>query len=600
MLRDIRKNKIFSRRAFVVGSIQASMSAILLTRLGYLQIFKNKQYSIQSDSNRIKVVINPAGRGEILDRNNISLTKNEQNYRLLIYLNRKRDAKEIVDRLANILKLDQNSQELFLKKITNARRKTIVSLIDNLGWDDLARIETNSYALPGIAIQSGVIRKYLYPHDTAHFLGYVSSPSEKETDQNNSDLFLHPDFKVGKLGLEKSFDEFLRGKYGVEYMEVNSLEIPIKTLSTKPPAEGEKLQLTIDINLQQYARKLIGNNSGSIVVLDIHSGEIITYLSSPSFDSNNFVEGVTKEYWDEISHNPDDPFNNRPISALYPPGSTFKLIVALAALEDGFDPKKKVYCNGHYKLGKRRFHCWKEEGHGNVDLSDAIKHSCNTYFFDLAYKIGYKKFTNLAKEFGYGKIFDIGLSGARPGNVPDDEWKRKTFNSSWVGGDTLNAAVGQGFLLASPLQMAVATARIANGGTPIEPYLVNNHNVQKQYSFFKKNKIAKDEHLDLIKNAMYKVVNEKGGTAFASRLKEFQFAGKTGTSQVVSRRKSQDSEDRIRKLKNHAIFTGFAPFKDPKYAVSVVVEHGGSGSGAAAPIAKKIFKKIYETVYKKD
>lgn len=593
MLRDIRKNKTFNRRAFMLGAGQSTMAAALITRLSYLQLWKHKEYSIQSDSNRIKPIIIPAPRGEVLDRNGFPLTKNDRNYRLLLYLDGRRKDGELVERLTKILDLSAEDSNIFAAKIKNSRRKSVISLIDNLSWDDLARIESNSHLLPGVSIESGIIRRYPYPSETSHFLGYVSLPSEKEIDENEQNLFMHPDFRIGKFGLEKSFDETLRGKYGVKYVEVNVHEIPLRTLSTKSYSEGSKLNLTIDFPLQKFTTERIKDVVASVVVMDVKSGEILSYASSPTFDPNNFVEGVSKEYWNEVNNDPRKPLSNKPISALYPPGSIFKLMVAMGGLESNFNPNTKIHCNGSYRIGRRVFHCWKDGGHGTLDLTNAIMHSCNTYFFTLANQIGYEKFTEIARRFGYGEKFDISLYGAKSGTVPSDEWKRNYLKQPWVGGDTLNTAIGQGFVLATPLQMAVVTSRIANGGIPIKPYLVRNHNISTQYNDLQKQPLIKESHLNLIREGMRRVVNEPGGTAYGKRIevKGFEMAGKTGTSQVISKRESEMSKEENAANANHAIFTAFAPFHDPKYAISVVVEHGGSGSGAAAPIAKDIMEE---------
>ncbi len=596
MLRDIRKNKIFNRRAFFIGAGQSALAGALITRLGYLQLLKNEEYQNQSDSNRIKPMINPAPRGTVYDRNDQPLTENQGNYRLLLYIENKKNITEIIDKVSVILDVSEEQKNLFLAKIKNARRKSIISLMDNLSWDDVARIETNSYQLPGVSIESGIIRHYPYFNETAHFLGYVSLPSEKEIDENEQNLFMHPDFRVGKSGVERTFDEVLRGKYGVKYVEVNAHEIPIRTLSVTPPTEGSKLHLTIDLNLQKFVTDRIKDDVASVVVMDVKTGEILSYASSPSFDPNRFVEGVSKQYWQELNNDPKKPLNNKPIAAIYPPGSTFKLMVALAALENGVNPNTRVHCNGHYQSGKRVFHCWKDGGHGSMDLVDGIKNSCNVYFFTIANQIGYEKFTEMARRFGYGEKFDISLYGARSGNVPSDEWKRKVFKTPWVGGDTLNTAIGQGFVLATPLQMALVTARIANGGVPIKPYLVRNRNIEEQYDLLKNSPLVSHDNLKLIQEGMNKVMNEAGGTAYGKRIEVpgFEMAGKTGTSQVISKREKEmsKSESGINENQNHAIFVGFAPVHDPKYAISVVVEHGKSGSMAAAPIGKDIITEV--------
>lgn len=596
MLRDIRKNKVFSRRAFFIGAAQSTLATALLARLSYLQLWKHKQYSIQADSNRIKPVINPAPRGMVFDRNGLPLTNNKGSYRLLLYFDSRKNSKGLVEKLDEILDLDSKTKKVFLAKIKNARRKSIISLINNLPWGDVARIETNSHLLPGISIESGIIRNYPFPFETSHFLGYASLPSEKESEENDQGLFLHPDFRIGKTGIERTFDTALRGKYGIKYVEVNSHDIPVRTLSKKPAVEGSKINLTIDLNLQQFATERVKDKVASVVVMDVKTGEILSYVSSPSFDPNNFVEGISQEYWKDLNTDVRRPLNNKPISAQYPPGSTFKLMVSLAALEAGIDKKKKVYCNGKYRLGRRTFHCWKKEGHGKLNMEDAIKHSCNTYFFDVANEIGEEKIAAVARRFGYGEKFDINLHGAKSGNVPSDSWKRKIFKEPWVGGDTLNTAIGQGFVLATPLQMALVTARIANGGIPIKPYLVQNSNITKQFKALENHSIVSEKHLNLVQEGMRKVTNELGGTAYYKRIKTkgFEMAGKTGTSQVISKRESQMSKEEIaiHANRNHAIFVGYAPLHDPKYAISVVVEHGGSGSAAAAPIGKDILLEV--------
>jgi penicillin-binding protein 2 len=594
VLRDIRKNKIFNRRAFMLGAGQSALTGALLMRLSYLQLWQHEEYSTLSDNNRIKPIISPAPRGTVVDRNNFPLTENDGNYRLLLYFDKRRNSEELLEKLTKILDLSQEQRDLFAEKIKNSRRKSVISLMDNLKWDDLARIETNSHLLLGVVIDSGIKRRYPYPDETAHFLGYVSLPSEKEIDSNEQNLFMHPDFRFGKFGLEKSFDEVLRGKYGVKYVEVNVHEIPLRTLSTKPSQEGSRLHTTIDFGLQKFVTERIKDVVASTVVMNVKTGEILAYASSPTFDPNNFVEGVSREYWKQLYEDKRKPLSNKPISATYPPGSIFKLMVALAGLESGFNPARKVHCNGAYQFGRRAFHCWKEGGHGTLDLMGGIMHSCNTYFFTLANEIGYEKFTEMARRFGYGEKMDISLHGSKSGNVPSDEWKRKVFNEGWMGGDTLNTAIGQGSVLATPLQMAVVTSRIANGGIPIKPYLVRNHNIFEQFNALKSSPIIKEEHVKFVQEGMRRVVNEPGGTAYGKRIavEGFEMSGKTGTSQVISKREKEMSAAENAANANHAIFTGFAPAHDPQYAVSVVVEHGGSGSGAAAPIAKDAMMEV--------
>ena len=598
MLRDFRKNKLFTRRTAIIGGAQAGLISALIARLGYLQIFKYEEYSTKSDSNRIRPLIAPAPRGLIMDRNAKALTTNHHNYRLLLYTENKPDVQNTIDKLAEILALSDQDREIILSRIKNAKRKSIISLMDNLSWDDLSRIESNYHKLSSVAIESGILRAYPLPFETAHFVGYVSLPAEKESAGQEQNLFLHPDFRIGKSGIERSFDEVLRGRFGVRYVEVTAFGIPIRTLSKKDSIEGSKISLTIDLRLQQFIANRIKDVVASVTVLDVKTGEIIAMVSSPSFDPNKFVEGVSRDYWKELMQDPRKPLNNKPISATYPPGSTFKLMVVIAALESGINPLNKVYCNGTYQLGRRTFHCWDKKGHGSMDMSDAIKHSCNTYFFDTSNKIGIKKITDVAKRFGYGEYFDVSLFGVKSGNVPSDEWKQKVFKQPWVGGDTLNTAIGQGFVLATPLQMAVVTARLANGGTPIKPYLVKNKNIYNQYQDLKDKPIADKKHIDFVLEGMRRVVNEAGGTAYGKRIdiKGFEMAGKTGTSQVISKREDEMSNEEASSHQNHAIFVGLAPVGNPKYSISVVVEHGGAGSAAAAPIGKDVLLEVQKLV----
>tara|TARA_Y100000389_G_scaffold204929_1_gene260928 strand:- start:7651 stop:9438 length:1788 start_codon:yes stop_codon:yes gene_type:complete len=594
MLRDIRKNKFFNRRALIIGSIQAFMAGALISRLAYLQLFKNKEYTIQSDSNRIKTMMMPAPRGNIYDRNNMLLTQNNDSYRLLFYNDKKRNVEQISKDLFDILDLQDQQKARILRKFSQIGNKSVISLIDNLGWYEMARIESNSHKLPSISIESGTIRQYKYPFSLAHILGYVSLPSQKEVEQSKQALYMHPDFRLGKLGIEKLHDEYLRGKYGLKYVEVNSKDIPIKTIKQDLPQQGQDVNLTIDINLQNYVHDLIKDLVASVIVLDVTNGEILSCNSTPTFNTNNFVEGVSYDYWQAISNNNLNPLNNRPISAIYPPGSTFKIIVALAALESGYNFKKKHICRGHNKYGNRIFNCWKEEGHGALNLSDAIKNSCNIYFYEIANEIGYDAIYNMAKKFGYGVKTGVDLIGEISPILPNEEWKRAKFKSKWVGGDTLNASIGQGYILATPMQIAIANSAIANGGRLFRPYFVK----KRLSAFYGRFVDIKEQHIDFVKKAMYKVVNEKGGTAYYQRLKDkdFKVSGKTGTSQVISKRGNDKLED---KFQNHAIFTGFAPSHNPKYSISVIVENGGGGSSVAAPIAMKVMNFINLYIYNK-
>lgn len=592
MRRDYRKTKLFNRRAVILAAIKSFLSGILLLRLGHLQVFKYKEYTTRSDKNRIKAIIQPALRGIVFDRKGKALVQNKQNYRLLVYLENKSNMAKTISKLSQIIGLDKKSESELLERISAAKNRSIISLINNLSWNDVAKIEVNSYHLPQLSIESAPIRYYPFALESSHIIGYVSAVDEKDINEKNQSLFMHPNFKVGKSGIEKSFDQYLRGKFGIKYSEVDAFGLPIRSVSNTPSIPGNNLNLTIDIDLQKFIFDKIADKVASVVVMDVKTGEIISMNSSPSFDNNSFVEGFGQEYWSSLVNNDGKPLNNKALSANYPPGSVFKLIVALLALSKGFDPKTKFKCNGKHRVGNRTFHCWKDSGHGKINMHDAIKHSCNVYFFNLAKSLDIDDISKMASKFGYGQAFDVDLQEVKSAPLPSNALKRKLLNESWVGGDTMNASIGQGFVLASPIQMAVATARIANGGIAIKPHLVKNSKSYQQYDELKSKTIVNPEDIKYIKDAMYSVVNEKKGTAYESRTRDdnFKFSGKTGTAQVISKRSK--NEDIELKKRNHAIFTGFAPSNDPKYAVSIVVEHGGSGSGVAAPLAKAIFDKL--------
>lgn len=598
MFQDIRKNKVFNRRVFMVTAGQALMTGAIVSKLGYLQIFKHKNYSIQSDSNSIKPVFRVADRGVIFDRNGLALTQNEERYQLFMYVESKASIVKNIEILSKTLMLSSNRKHRILRNALRSRRRSMILLIDNLSWNDLSRIESSFYKFDGLSIERHITRKSPHPFSMSHMLGYVSLPTKKDV-ANAKDLkpvLLSPGFRIGRTGLEKRYDFSLRGKYGVKYVEVNSADKPIRIASEKDSIAGNSLVTTIDARLQDYVFDRLENKVASAVIMDVERGDILSLVSSPSYDINSFAEGVSLDYWNQVSKDPRLPLNNRAISAIYPPGSVFKIITAIAALESGYDPNQIVNCKGHIKYGKRKLHCWKKEGHGKLNLIDAIMQSCNVYFFELAKELGMKKINEVAKRFGFGSDYEIGLDGVSVGNLPDDKWKRKVFGKSWVGGDTLNCAIGQGFVLSTPIQLATVMSRLANGGREVDPRLVISWNGEvKEIEKTSKKSITSAENINLIKEGLERVVNNKKGTAYYQRIREdgYKMAGKTGTSQVISKREDEltKTELKLRKNKNHAIFAGYAPFDNPKYSVAVVVEHGGSGSASAAPIARDILLK---------
>lgn len=593
------KSSISSKRLIFVFCLQIFLFLILISRLFYLQIISYEKYKSMSEDNRIKTLLIPPLRGHIFDRNNIQLTENQKNYRVLLYQN-KNNHMDVISKLSNILKLSPDDFEKILKKLERNRDKPIVPILDNVTWDDLVKIEANSYMLNGIIIENGYIRYYPYSDLFSHIIGYVNNPTKEEIDKEKNpkakELLLHHDYRIGRTGLEKLFNKNMTGKAGFKKLEMNALSIPIREIYTENATEGKDLKLTLDFKLQSFVQNRMKNTSGAVIVMNVRTGEILSLVSTPSYDSNKFVEGISSDYWNDLNSNPSKPLNNKAVSAIYPPGSTFKIITAIAGLENGWTEDKKVDCKGQLVLNKKRtLHCWKARGHGDLDLVNAIKNSCNVYFTKLGLYTGIDNIYKTATDFGLGEKYDIKILNQKSGTIPNREWKKKMFNDVWVSGDTVNVAIGQGFLTVTPLELVVMTSRIANGGYKVKPYIISNSQIADyNRDIFSEESMVKPETLDIIKQGMYKVVNEKGGTAYWTRIKQkgFEMAGKTGTAQVIAKDKKdlmeEQNEEIETKFQNHGLFIAFAPYNDPKYAIVVVSEHGGGGSGAAAPIAKDI------------
>ncbi len=595
------KSTISSKRLIFVFLIQVFLFLVLLIRLFCLQIFNYEKYKTLSEENRIKTFVIPPLRGHIFDRNNIQLTDNQKNYRVLFYKDKSEEKNmETLLKVSKILDLTENEFNKILKKMENNYGKPIITILDNVSWKDLVKLQANSYNLDGIMIEEGYIRYYPYSSTFAHIIGYVNNPTKEEIDIQNSykerELLLHPDYKIGRTGLEKVFNENIMGENGYRQLEMNALSIPIREIKVENATEGDNIKLTIDFNLQRFIKSRMQDVRGSAIVMNVWTGEILALVSMPSYNNNRFVEGISNQYWTKLSTDEGKPLSNKAISATYPPGSTFKLITAMAALENGWQGDKEIDCNGKLALNKKRtMHCWMEKGHGKINLVEAIKDSCNIYFTKLGLFAGIDNIYKTAKDFGLGEKYNLKLLNIKTGTIPNREWKKKVFNDVWVSGDTVNVAIGQGFLSVTPLELAVMTSRIANGGYKIRPYLIYDSKMsQYNEELFTRLPMVKKETIDIVKQGMYDVVNTKGGTAYWTRIKQkgFEMAGKTGTAQVIAKEKKDIMEEENAeietKFQNHGLFIAFAPYEHPKYAVVVVVEHGNSGSGVAAPIAKDI------------
>lgn len=591
--------KTFSRRAFVIGSLQIGFLGILSGRLAWLQLVKGAKYKTLADKNRINVKILAPSRGQIVDRNGVILAGNKQNFRVLVVPEQTDDIEKSLRSLNKHIKIEDRDIKNVLKQAKGKPKFVPVEIRDDLSWDEVARVEVNLPDLPGLSIDVGDIRYFPLGAATAHVIGYVGSVAESEL-TGDPTLSL-PGFKIGKTAIEKKHDTELRGKAGASEVEVNVIGREVRELSRTDSISGDRVVLSLDAHLQKFVYdRLSEKKSASAVVMDVHSGALYALASYPSFDPNDFTRSIPSSIWKDLLKNPGHPLTNKAVSGQYPPASTFKMMSAIAGLRSGkINADSEVYCPGFYHFGNRKFHCWKKAGHGHVNLTKAIAVSCDTYFYDLATKIGVDDIAAVAREFGMGERFDFDLPEEARGLVPDKAWKRANRGERWHPGETLNASIGQGYLKATPLQLAVMTARIANGGYAVKPWLsayIGDENRQKSDW----PKMGLDAYnLRLIRRGMELVVNSDFGTARSSRAYDsgFEFAGKTGTAQVKRITKEErtlgiKNGDLLWKFRHHALFVGYAPYQRPKYACAVVVEHGGGGSSAAAPIARDILVEV--------
>jgi penicillin-binding protein 2 len=593
---------MFSRRAAILGGAQAVLLSVLAGRMYQLQVLESNRYKLLAEENRINMRLLPPPRGRILDRTGLPLAVNRENYRVVLIAERTHDVERTLDRLGRLIPLGDHDRRRILREIKRRRSFVPITIRENLDWGQVAKIEVNAPELPGIVIDVGQSREYPYSAKASHILGYVAPVSEK--DQTGDPLLELPGFRIGKSGIEKIHDLKLRGKAGNSQLEVNALGRVIRELARQEGQPGDDIGLTLDLQLQNFAmKKLHEKKSAAAVVMDVNSGAVIALASVPGYDPNAFNIGLTQSDWQSIIRDPYTPLTNKAIAGNYAPGSTFKMMVALAALEKGVvTPETRVFCRGVTQLGNARFHCWKKHGHGWLDMRGAIQQSCDAYFYEISKRVGIDNIANMSRRFGLGAATGIDLPGEKPGLIPTAAWKKKAVGVPWQGGETLVAGIGQGFVLTTPLQLAVMTARLATG-KEIQPHLVRSiisGGVAKAAEFPapKPLKISR-EGLRIVLDGMDAVTNSDRGTARGARIKEkgLEMAGKTGTAQV--RRISKYERD-TRVLKNkerpwkdrdHALFVAYAPVKKPRYAIAVVVEHGGGGSAVAAPIARDILLK---------
>lgn len=595
MNRDNDKGKTLLQRTLIMAAAVFGMLMFLIARLYYLQVYQGDKYLMLADENRISTRVLVPPRGSVFDRNGVVLATNEQNFQALIVAEQTPSVDMTLQNFKKIIPLDDEEENKIKEKILYNRKFLPVKLKDNLTWEEVSALLLNAPDLPGVFISEGLNRTYPLGEYTAHFLGYVGAVSDDEAKDNP--LLMVPGFKIGKSGLEKQFENELRGHGGNVKLEVNAYGRIMKEIERKNGIEGKSLYLTIDSRLQKFAQDAFGDNSGAAVVLDVHSGEILAFVSVPSFDPNLFTKGISHADWNKLLNNERNPLTNKAISGQYSPGSTFKIVVALAALEAGVIDKNTTFdCTGSMKLGNHLFHCWKHSGHGEQNVVEALKNSCDIFFYEVALQLGIEKIADMARKLGMGKATNVGLDNEKDGLIPDEAWKMARYGEKWQQGESVIAGIGQGYVLATPLQLVTMVSRVVNGGYAVNPTF-------QKLDLQDKGKIRKinisRKNIEIVKQGMFEVVNSKKGTANTAQfdIDGIKMGGKTGTTQVrritlEERRKGiLKDEDLPWKLRNHALFVGYAPQDKPKYAVAVVVEHGSSGSGVAAPIASKILQE---------
>ena len=597
--RDITdSNRAINRRALMLGAVQAAVVATLGWRLKTMQLDRADEFRLLSDGNSIKMRLLPPARGLIHDRNGLVIAGNEANYRATITREEAGDPALVIERLRRLVPMTDTAVAALLAEIDKRSAITPVIVADRLTWDQFASIAVNAPALPGITPESGLSRSYPRAGDFAHVLGYVGPVSDYDLSkiENPDPVLMLPEFQLGKLGVEAKLETALRGKAGNRRVEVNSAGREMRELERIEGQQGQTVQMTLDAALQNFAIQRLGGESAAAVVLDVQTGDVLTIASSPVFDPNKFVRGITSTDYKALMEHDHRPLADKTVQGVYPPGSTFKMVTLLAGLESGLiNAGSHFYCPGYTTAGGRRFHCWSRGGHGSVAAVASLERSCDVYYYELAQKIGIDRIAEMARKLGIGVRPELPMSAIAEGIAPDRAWKRARHDQEWQVGDSLNASIGQGYVLASPLQLAVMTARVATGREVI-PRLVRAFDGNPVPLAPFADLGLEERNLRVARAGMDAVMNGDRGTAAKSRvvLPEWRMAGKTGTSQVrnitaAERARGVISNDQLPWIRrDHALFVCYAPFDAPRYAVAVVVEHGGGGSAVAAPPARDI------------
>ncbi len=611
----IRKTDVINRRMFIIGAAKIIIFTGIIARLFSLQVNENKKYLTLSDKNRIREWKLPPIRGDIVDYFGNIIAGNLKVYQLHIIPEQVENFNYLLTRLKTILKLSDKKIEKIVKLKNKLKPWESIVVSENLSWSDFLKINNYLYDLVGVKPVMTISRNYPFSEVYTHILGYVSQPNEEEILANETvkERFV-PGMKIGKLGLEKTLENHLIGTNAIQRYEVNAYGKRINQLEHQKGEQGLRVRLTVDTEVQKACGKLLNDRAGSISVMDIYTGDIIAMYSSPSYDPNKFLFGISNDDWALIRNNPLKPLVNKTLSGLYSPGSTIKPIVALSALENKIvSPSFKVKCTGKMELYGQTFHCWKEKGHGFVSLKNAMKQSCDTYFYEVARLLGVDRLNVTAEKFGLGKkvlgdYFDFEKSGL----FPNTKWKKNNLGKGWVLGETLITGIGQGYTQTTPLQLCLMTAQIANGGYSIKPRIIVDNNpmpleetkrkLKEETLHTQEKKLFNDpRNIKIVQEAMFSSTNELYGTSYKSRIDDpkYQFAGKTGTAQVkrISMREREldlKIEQIPYKDRDHALYIAYGPYINPRYALSIIIEHGGSGSRTAAPIAKELFKLIID------
>jgi penicillin-binding protein 2 len=587
-----------TRRALVVAGAQAGIVGVIAWRLQHMQIARADEFRFLAEENRINMRLIPPARGLIFDVNGVPLAVNEQVYRIVMVKEDAGDIDEALARLDALVPLDPETITRAREELDRHSPFVPVTILERVSWEDIAKVTVNAPALPGITAEVGLSRYYPRGMDTAHVVGYVGPVSDYDLSliEDPDPLLRIPKFQIGKTGVENKLETTLRGTAGTKRIEVNALGRVMRELDREEGVSGADIQLTLDARLQAYVEARLEGESAAAVVIDCETGDLRAIGNAPSFDPNLFVRGISVADWTGLNENIYRPLAAKAVQGAYPPGSTFKMVTALAALQAGvLTADETVYCPGFTNVSGTRFHCWRGGGHGNVDLHNSLKQSCDCYYYEIGQRVGIDAIAEMARKLGIGIRHDLPMSAVAQGLAPDKAWKLDTRGEDWRIGDTVNASIGQGYVLASPLQLAVMTARLATGRN-IEPRLVHTIDGVVQPYINGESLGLNENDLRRIRASMYDVVNHERGTAFGSRIvaDDMRMAGKTGTSQVrritpeERARGVTRNEDLPWERRDHALWVNFAPYENPRYAVAVVVEHGGGGSTAAAPIGRDI------------